>query len=685
MKFKLSFLFLVASITVWCSTSFAQQITVGPGPTPLSALGVTDGVKMTAPGPCCVVTLTIGNQDVFTNNSSGGVVTNPLLPAIATDTASQGFVVFNGSSNVFGTAGTPLLILNTIQAGANGTTVNFWGDVVTTTLDVTGTGTVDFKGALNTGAMNFGADGTIILDPNAAVTGALTNAADNTGTLKLGDQSVWTGAVGTSPAISLKDIQVLGGSNTTGVSATITGAVFAHQFDLGSNTLNISGALTITGTGLINTQIDSPTVYGNIQPSGASSPGSALHVNVLVAPGAVIPVGTLFNIVNAASGTGGIPITVSDPTQPGFTFAPVPVAGNVHGAVQIILLTSGTPTPGPPTPVQQQLGPSAPDVVAPLVTFQGSRQFQDLALSRLDDVMCGQVNQLDEQKNPTCRKKDPRSGWWVKGFGYFGNQDAQGDFAGYNSRILGTMAGLDTPIGNDTRAGLGVGYARSTINGDTFDTSTDSNTYQATAYIEHNRGPWYIYGDASFGWNDYSSTRHIVFPGVDSTAQADYSGQAYTGFVTTGYHLFAQGFTITPLASLQYTHVNVNGYSETGAAGLDLNVESQSYDFLESGLGVKAARPFSFSDGTFVPEVHAEWLHEILNPTLQNTSAFSGSPSSTTPGFNPAGDMLNIGAGFTFLSCNCSATKWSLEAVYDYYLSDGYSANQGMVKFTGRF
>jgi len=518
-------LLFVAATVAWCPTSFAQQLIPGTGPVPLSSSGtpngVADGVEMQAPGPCCVVTLTIGNQDVFTNNSSGGVVTNPLLHAIATDIASQGFVVFNGSSNVFGTAGTPLKILNTIQAGANGTTVNFWGDVVTTTLDVTGTGTVDFKSALNSGAMNFAADGTIIVDPNAAVTGALTNAADNTGTLELGSGSQWTGAVGTSPAISLKDIQVLGGSTTTGVSATITGAVFAHQFDLGPNTLNISGALTITGAGLINTQIDSPTVYGNIQPSGASSPGSALHVSVLVAPGAVLPVGTLFNIVNAASGTGGIPMTVSDPTQPGYTFAMVPLAGNIHGAVTIILLTTGTPTPGPPTPIAQQLSPSAPVIAAPVVTFQGNREFQDLALSHLDEIMCGQVSEpYLNNGNSTCQKNQPQSGWWLKGFGYWGNQDADGAFPGYDSTIAGTMAGFDMPLDGNTRAGVGLGYARSWIEGKMFDANTDANTYQAMAYIEHAQGPWYVYGDASFGWNDYSSNRHIVFTGVDATAQA---------------------------------------------------------------------------------------------------------------------------------------------------------------------
>ncbi len=303
--------------------------------------------------------------------------------------------------------------------------------------------------------------------------------------------------------------------------------------------------------------------------------------------------------------------------------------------------------------------------------------------------MCGQVSQRDEDTS-RCRGNDPRgSGWWLKGFGYFGNQQTQGAYYGYDSRILGTMIAFDAPLAGDLRAGVGVGYARSRIDGKTFDTGTDIDTYQGTAYIGYEPGPWFVYGGASFGWNEYSGTRHISFPGVDRTADAQYSGQSYTGFVTTGYHFSTQGFTITPLASLQYTHLHLGGYTETGAGDINLIVESQNYDFLESGLGVKLARAFGFRGGAAVPEVHFKWLHELDNPALKNTASFTvagGSPSITTPGLKTADDTFNVGGGFTFLSCACSARTWALEGVYDYeWRSDSYHAHQGLIKFSSRF
>ncbi len=142
-------------------------------------------------------------------------------------------------------------------------------------------------------------------------------------------------------------------------------------------------------------------------------------------------------------------------------------------------------------------------------------------------------------------------------------------------------------------------------------------------YIGHAIGPWFVNGNVSFGWNDYSENRNISFPGLNRTATGGYSGQDYAAFATTGYHFYTQGLTITPLASLQYTHVNLGSYSEGGAGDTDLKVNAQSYDFVESGLGV-VARPFAYQSVTYVPEAfHFMWFHELSNPLLQNTAAFN--------------------------------------------------------------
>ncbi len=768
----------VATTALWASASFAQrQTAVGPGVIPLNATGILNGVDMSASG--ITGTLSVGvpggpETDIFTLNNPpvAGLV------AVSTAASSQGNIAFNSSSTVYGAIGVtqpagPFLLA--ITGGNAGTSVNFQGPVFATTLNVTGTGSVNFNsGSTNVTATNFAADGTISLAPNTTVIGALTTTAGaNTGTLSLGGASILNGAVG--GAVGLRAINVTGGSNLAGVSATITGAVDAYTFSLGTNTLNIGGALTIANigpAGVVNTTLASPTLYGNIRPLGATNLGPALAVNVTVPSTAFIPVGSLFNIIQTTtgtlqSGTNGsvITVTVRDPTNPLYTFSAVPAAGTIAGLVTIqttgipllvpILPPPGTPpviitppggvpivvtppvTPvtGPPaatlpvaaavvpailaTPLTPdlvnvvlpavdalttpaaviaavtQLAPSAADIAAPLVTFQMSQQFQDLLSYRLFDTLCGlDTREVDgetrreDAQATTCREDKPRSGLWIKGFGEVSNQNPQGSFVGYTASIYGTMIGYDVPIGPYTRAGVALGFGHGVINGDTFNASTTLNSYNGIAYIGHESGPWYVNGDLSFGWNDYSGSRSISFPGFNRTATASYSGQDYAAFATTGYHFFARGLTITPFASLQYTHVDLGSYSEGGAGDIDLRVNSQSYDFLESGLGAKVARPFVNGTVTYVPELHAAWLHELSNPLLQNAAAFNvpGAPVFAAPGFRPADDILNIGARLTIMSCSCKVIAWSLEATYDFYwASQGYSANRGMLRFASRF
>ena len=689
-----------------------------------------EGVDMQGnAGTGTLIVGTVGGPqtDIFSNNNPIGTV--PGL-AVSTDASSLSNITFNSSSTVFGDIGTPTSFFLDIAAGLNDTTVNFLGSVNASRLNLTQTGTVNFNtGSTNTTAMNLAGDGTISLAPNTTVIGALTTDAANTGTLKLGGFSVLDGAVG--GATGLRAINVVGGSNLAGVRSTITGAVDAYSFSLGTNTLNIDGALTLHTDGVINTTLASPTVYGHIVPVGTTNLGERLTVNALVPSTAYIPVGTEFNIIQPQTGgTGGdvVTVTMQAPTNPLYTFSSAAsVAGQVKITTTGIPMTEAiapppaNPPAAPGTPIAArvvpvllgttvtpdlypvlaainahsdrsgvvnavaQLAPSTSGLAAPLVTFQGSRQFQDLWSSRLN--ICSDASRYDTETSP-CQENDPQSGWWLKGSGYLGEQDAEKALGGYDSRILGTMIGYDTPLAPNTRVGLGAGYARSSIEGKTFDTRIDADSYRATAYIGHENGPWFANGSASIGWNEYSGRRHILFTGVDRTADADYDGQDYTAFVNTGYRLPVQKFTITPLASLQYSHIDLDGYTETGAGDINLNVDSQDYNFLESGLGVKVEHGFNYSNKmTLVPDVHFKWLHELYNPTLQNTASFvAGSPSFTTSELRTPDNTYNVGVGFTLLSCACAGTTWSLEGAYDHdWGNDGYAADRLTAKFAINF
>ncbi|MGZ9097478.1 MAG: autotransporter domain-containing protein [Micavibrio sp.] len=685
----------------------AREVVVLPGV--VGPVGEVEGVDTQGPG-----LLTIGAQDINTSNDAGGGIT--------TDAADTASILFTNTSTVTGFTGTVGSTFLDISAGANGNTVTFLGDVFSTTFTVSGTGTVNFLGDFtsNTGStVDFGGDGFIDLAAGRTLTGAITNTAGaGTGTLTLGANSIVDGAVGA--ASGLGEIILDGGD------ALITGQVNAQQYTLGTNILNVGGAFEIPAAGVINTTLFSDLDYGQIVPVGAATIGNNLQVNVNVT--GPISNNTTFNIVDAVAGTNGSIVTATDnsmrylftanPTANGLVAitttqialadiaAPlgnpvVPVIAPVVDALPVNAVTTPLlaaitvlPTAAAISDALAQLVPSAANLGAPQASYRVTQNFQDVwstHLGRTQEI-CGLDGQPEKRKvivpedDLACKTGDLRSNWWAAAFGAIGEQENDQGYEGYDARSGGVMLAYDAALSRTTRAGVGVRYARTALDANTFDSDSNVDSYQATAYLGYAPGAWYTNGAVVFGIDNYEGSRHVEFSGVDETAESEYDGNQYTVYGTTGYHFYVGDAktVITPYASLQYTHLTTDGYSETGGNAINLEVESQRYDFIQSGLGFKVARDVVLSDTkTLRPEIHADWLHSFGDDTMENTASFTaGGPSFTTRGIEQDRDTFEVGAGITL----AHGEKWSTEAVYDHQWSgDSYVSDQAMVKFVLRF
>jgi outer membrane autotransporter protein len=703
MKKTLVLPLLGSAMVAWLPLAIAREVVVLPGV--VGPVGVTSGVDTQGPG-----TLTVGNQDINTGNDPGG--------AITTDAANTASILFNNSSTVTGFVGAAGSTFLNISAGSNANTVTFNGPVYSTTFSVAGTGTVNFNGGFTsaTGStMDFAGDGFINVGAGQTVKAAITNSAGAaTGTLTLHGNSILDGAVGA--ASGLKQITVAGGN------ALITGQANAATYTLGTNTLNVAGAFAIPVAGTINTTIFSQSLYGKITPVGAATIGNALQVNVTVT--GPIPVGSTFNIVDATSGTNGSTVTAtSNTTRYLFSAAPTTNGLVQITATQIPLATVVAPIANPTAPIVApvidalpltpittplltaitllptapavadalaQLQPGAAGLASPQESYRITQQFQGLWASHMESAQqpCFQNDQPDDRNGQrrdntvACQPDTLRPHLWGAAFGYAGTQQARNGYEGYNDNSYGAMLGYDIPLSQATTAGFGVRFGRAMLNGLGSESRGDIHSYQATAYLGYAPGPWFANAALVYGLDDYSSSRRVSFPGINNTASADYSGHQYTAFGATGYH-FQVGdgrSVITPTATLQYTRLDTNGFTEIGGGPVNLKVNAQSYNFLQSGLGVKFARDLVTSGSQIVrPEVHVNWLHSFNGETMGNTVAFaSGGPSFTATGVKQGRDLFDVGAGLLI----AGSKTWSVEGAYDYQFNQSYRAGQVMVKFT---
>lgn len=695
MKVKLITAAVAAVISAWAPTGSARETVALPVPGVVGAEGELNGVDTTGGG-----LLTIGNgQNINTSNNPGGAITSDAAP-----TAS---ILFLGNSTITGDTGATGEFLD-ISAGVAASTVNFNGKVYSQTFQVSGTGTVNFNGDV-IAAPNFANDGFINLGAGSSLTGAIITATANTGTLTLNDGSKVTGAIG--GANGLKQINVVGGD------ATVDGAIQARGFDLGANTLTIiGGALTINSGGSIATTLASDAEYGRILVGGTSLI-TGPNITVIPTVTGALTNGTTFNIVEAGSGSDGT-VAIDNSNSPRYTFsgamsngavsislsgiAPLSTLVTAPGALAVapildvnapigsdLLVIQDAiavlPTTGAIDNALAQLAPANTNLAAPWVAAQTTRLFDDLWMAQVDQIQTACCDANCEPNKPNvpadlnaCKDAEQKGKWWAKGFGSQGEQDNVANMNGYDTEAYGLMLAYDKPLNNETRVGFGGGYANSSIDGNNSSGNTDIDSYQVTGYLHHAQGPLFVQAAVTAGVNDYESTRHIVFPGVIRTATSDYSGQQYSGIVTVGKHYQLNETTITPIASLQATHLRVGSYTESGAGDANLRVENQDYTFVQSTLGVKAERVIRSGSNTFSPEVHAKWLHDFKSTTMEQNAAFTGGGASfNAEGIRQDRDLFNVGAGVTFLSCNCEKDSWTVKGLYDYKWNDSdYASHQ---------
>ncbi|MCX5714510.1 MAG: autotransporter outer membrane beta-barrel domain-containing protein, partial [Candidatus Omnitrophica bacterium] len=137
---------------------------------------------------------------------------------------------------------------------------------------------------------------------------------------------------------------------------------------------------------------------------------------------------------------------------------------------------------------------------------------------------------------------------------------------------------------------------------------------------------------------------------INRTAYSDYDGQQYGVYLGGGYKFnLGKNLELTPLASIQWNHLRLADYTETEAGSMNLSVDRQSYDILQSGLGARVTSQLKYKWGNFTPEVHAKWLYNFISDAMAVTSAYTcGGGSFATNGAKPAKNGVNLGGKLSF-------------------------------------
>ena len=171
--------------------------------------------------------------------------------------------------------------------------------------------------------------------------------------------------------------------------------------------------------------------------------------------------------------------------------------------------------------------------------------------------------------------------------------------------------------------------------------------------------------------------------GEARTAKANADGQQYSAGLGFGYNYNYDAFNINPYFRLDYYHGNIDDYTETGALGLNLAVDEQNFDSLQTLLGIQLAYAFSHSYGVFIPQFNTGWHHEILNNSRDITAEFATTDAQgldnnilTALTDNPDRDYATLGFGFS------NVFQGGVQVFFNYQALLGYR-NVSSNGFTG--
>jgi uncharacterized protein YhjY with autotransporter beta-barrel domain len=265
------------------------------------------------------------------------------------------------------------------------------------------------------------------------------------------------------------------------------------------------------------------------------------------------------------------------------------------------------------------------------------------------------------------------------------NQDQGASYAPSSKAsysAVDAIAGISYRMTSNLAAGVLFDYSHTDATTDGYGSKTKVDSYTPGVFATYGDKGFFINGLFAYGRNNYSNNRAI--PVIGGIANSNPDGNQYTAALDAGYDLhLGESLTVTPSGGLTYTHLDIDSFTETGAAPANLSVDAQHDDSLRSRLGASVSYLTGIGRLTLIPTLSAMWQHEFLDENAPITSSFNdfSSGAFTIHSVSMGRDSALIGVGLTAQLDNSMAIFF--EASAD--VNNDYNAENFIGGFKGSF
>jgi len=236
---------------------------------------------------------------------------------------------------------------------------------------------------------------------------------------------------------------------------------------------------------------------------------------------------------------------------------------------------------------------------------------------------------------------------WMKGFGSWANQHDINGVSGYKINTGGLAIGIDKGLTRKANIGAVFAFSNSGVssNSSSAPSGVTVNSYQAGVYGDYAIHPQLIANaQVDIGMNQNNAYRNITFMGTNANS----SYNSYSGHVGTGVKylmpLSSQN-TFIPSVRVDYTTVQSQAYTETGAGALNLSVGQQTYNTLIPSADLRIDHSL---DSKLTLSANAGAGYNTLSNQVTATAAYQGGGAVfATNGLAVSPWLYNAGLGIT--------------------------------------
>jgi autotransporter-associated beta strand protein len=256
---------------------------------------------------------------------------------------------------------------------------------------------------------------------------------------------------------------------------------------------------------------------------------------------------------------------------------------------------------------------------------------------------------MGDMKPTTAPDKGYDYDVFVMGNAVLAQDFSQADVPHADTTTGAVQIGADYRITPHLRVGAIFGYGHTDANLDDIGSKATVDSYAPGAFISYAQAGWYFNALGSYGFDNFTEDRSVSFPGFSGIAHGAPNGDQIVGNLDGGYDFHRKNWTFGPLVGVQYTHMDVDSYTEGGSDPVDLQVDKVETDSLRSRLGGHVSYVFQTGKVLLTPHLDASWQHEFMNQSQGITSQFTsvgvGSFTINTP--QPSRDSALIDGGLS--------------------------------------